>query len=312
MERGIQQTFQTPTIPKKRSRLKILIILIIVLVGLSIGGYPYFAKDKPPPWQIGRSSKQRMPERFRGDQTWSGEILITGDTFIEGNLTILPGTIVRFAVQDDQNSGEEIGPDGFNDLDPTRLLKYEKAHSGLYISGKLIAVGTPDKQILFTSAAKKPNYADWVSIGFGGDGSIIEYCIVKWSRNGISPGRNQPNTIIRNNVVKNTFWGGIGSGFSGAHIYNNEIWEAGHEGIDVQGGNPIIENNVIHNSHTGIVILSGSATVRNNTMINVGDGIHIGRGATPTLENNLTELAPKDFTREWRYKNFSYTMRDEK
>ena len=108
------------------------------------------------------------------------------------------------------------------------------------------------------------------------------------------------------------FLGGIGAGFSGAHIYNNEIWEAGHEGIDVQGGNPIIENNVIHDSHSGIVILKGSAIVRNNTMINVGNGVHVDDRATPILENNSVELAPRGSTKEWRYENFVYTMRKEK
>ena len=291
---------------------KLILISALAILILAVAGYFYFAGNKQVSWQ-GSKSSQNISGRFRGDQTWSGEILITGDVGIGGNLTILPGTVVRFDIGDDQHSGEEIGPDGFNDSDPTRLIEYEKTHSGLYVSGKLIAVGTSDKQIVFTSAAEKPNYADWVSIGFGGDGSIIEYCIVEWSRNSITPGRNQPNTIIRNNVVRNTFWGAIGAGFSGAHVYNNEIWEAGHEGIDVQGGNPTIENNVIHNAHAGIVILSGLAIVRNNTMINVGNGIHVGKeGATPILENNNVELAPNGSTKEWRYGNFAYKMREEK
>jgi len=242
------------------------------------------------------------------DQTWSGEVLITGDVFIRGDLTILPGTIVRFAVQDDQARGEEIGPDGYNDMDPTRLLEYEESHSGLHIGGKLIASGTPDEWIIFTSAAEEPAYADWVSIGFQGDGSLIEYSLIEWSRNGITPGRNQPNTIIRNNVINYTLWGAISSGYSGAQIYNNEIWETGHEGIDVQGGDPLIENNVIYNSNSGIVILRGSATVRNNTMINVGGGIHVVEGATPTLENNYIEHAPEHSTMEWRYGDFAYMM----
>ncbi len=287
--------------------LPLVILIVLVLVGVGAASYFYFARDKQM-LRPGSKSSQGMSGGFRGDQTWSGEILITGDVGIDGNLTILPGTVVRFAVGDDQNSGEEIGPDGFNDLDPTRLLEYEKAHSSLYVTGKLIAAGTADEWIVFTSAAKEPNYADWVSLGFGGDGSLVEYSLVEWSRNSISPGRDQPNTIIRNNMIKNTFWGAIGGGYSGAHIYNNEIWEAGHEGIDVQGGNPIIENNVIHDANTGIVILSGSATVKNNTMLNVGNGIHIGKGATPTQEGNRIELPPKGFTKEWRYANFAYRL----
>jgi parallel beta-helix repeat protein len=247
--------------------LPLVILIVLVLVGIGALGYFYFSRNRRM-LRPGSRSGQSISGGFRGDQTWSGEILITGDVGIDGNLTILPGTIVRFVVGDDQ--------------------------------------------ILFTSAAEKPDYADWVSLGFGGDGSIVEYCIVEWSRNSITPGRNQPNTKIRNNIIKNTFWGAIGGGFSGARIENNEIWEAGHEGIDVQGGNPIIENNVIHNAQAGIVILSGSATVKNNTMINVGDGIHVGKGSTPILENNLVEEALHNFTKEWRYGNFAYKMREEK
>ena len=290
---------------------KIILISTLAILALGVGGYSYFGRNKQklrPGTRIG----QEISGGFRGNQTWSGEILITGDVGIDGSLTILPGTIVRFTVGDDQGSGEEIAADGFNDNDPTRLLKYEKAHSGLYVTGKLIAVGTADEQILFTSAAEEPNYADWVSIGFGGDGSIIENCVVEWSRNSITPGRNQPNTIIKNNLIKNTYWGGIGGGFSGAQILDNEIIEAGHEGIDVQGGNPVVENNIIKNAHAGIVILNDSAIVRNNTMINVGGGIHVDDRATPILENNSVELAPKNSTKEWRYEDFAYKMRKEK
>jgi len=136
----------------------------------------------------------------------------------------------------------------------------------------------------------------------------MEYCVVEWSRHGIGLGHNTPNTIIRNNIINYTFWGSISSGYSSAQIYDNEIWESGHEGIDVQGGNPIIENNKIYNAHTGIVILSGSATVKNNAMINVGDGIYVASGATPALENNHVELASSDSKLEWSYGNFSYVM----
>jgi len=31
-----------------------------------------------------------------------------------------------------------------------------------------------------------------------------------------------------------------------AQLYNNEIWGAGHEGIDVQSGKPVIEHNKQH------------------------------------------------------------------
>jgi parallel beta-helix repeat protein len=245
---------------------------------------------------------------YHENQIWNGKILITGDTHIDGDLTILPGTVVKFVVGDNIGWGIENPPDGYNDLDPTRLKNYDTTHSQLVVNGKLTAKGAPDKKIIFTSASSKPNYADWVGIHVGSDRSIVEYCLVEWSRNGIALESNTPHTIIRNNTIKHTLWGSICTGHSSAQIYNNEIWESGHEGVDVQGGNPIIENNKIYNSHTGIVILSGSATVKNNTMINVGYGVYIASGATPIQENNHLELAPSDSKLEWGYKNFYYVM----
>jgi hypothetical protein len=246
---------------------------------------------------------------FMESQIWSGEVLVTGDVTIGQDLTILPGTIVRFAVQDDQQQGYETPADGYNDLDPTRLMSYGITHSSLTVQGKLNAVGTPEEIILFTSAAENPKIADWEAIYPQGDGSLIEWAIIEWSRNGISPGdQPTPNSIFRNNVIRHTLWGAISTGWSSCQVYNNEISECGHEGVDVQGGNPIIENNTIYDSHCGIVILRGSAVVKDNVTRNVGNGIHVGKDATPVLENNQTILAPHDSKKEWRYGDFAYRM----
>lgn len=254
-------------------------------------------------------SYQSLSGEFNENQIWSGEITITGDTAIEGDLTILPGTVIKFKVQDDENAGEEVEADGYNDHDPTRLDEYEKTHSVLAVMGRLMAKGTPDERILFTSDSEEPYYADWISVNVEKDGSLVEYCILEWSRNGISLGGDkQPNTIIRNNIINHSFWTGVCTDDSGGQVYNNEIWDAGHEGVDVQNGDPVIENNIIHTCHTGIVVLKGSPKIKNNTMINVGNGIHVTSEASPVLENNHVELAPHDSTKEWRYDNFAYKM----
>ncbi len=262
----------------------------------------------PPEVKTRRVENTAISGKFRENQAWGGEILITGDTHVDGDLTIMPGTLVRFVVGDDIGWGNEIQPDGYNDLDPTRLKSYEATHSDLAVNGKLVARGTPDKRIVFTSAAAKPGYADWVGIHIGGDGSAVEYSVVEWSRHGIGLGPGMPNTVVRSNVINHTLWGSVSSGHSSAQIRDNEIWGAGHEGIDVQGGSPVIENNKIYDAHTGIVVLGGSAAIRGNTMKNVGDGVHAAAGATPALENNLVELAPDGSVMKWSYGNFSYRM----
>ncbi len=245
---------------------------------------------------------------YRESEVWGGEILITGDVYMDKNLKILPGTVVKFAVQDDQQDGWEIPADGYNDLDPIRLISYGKTHSSLMVGGKLTAAGTLNNKILFTSAAENPKIADWEGIYPQGDGSLIEYSIIEWSRGGISAGSDTPNSIFRNNIIRYTMWGAIASGWSGSQMYNNEIYECGHQGIAVDGGDPIIENNTIYDCHGGIVVLRGSAIVRNNLMKKVGNGIQIGGDATPTIENNSIILASASSEKEWCYEDFCYPM----
>ncbi|MDO8660376.1 MAG: right-handed parallel beta-helix repeat-containing protein [Candidatus Woesearchaeota archaeon] len=258
------------------------------------------------PAKITNSSRSGI---YLGNQIWNGDILITGDTTIIGSLTVLPGTIVRFAVQDDQHSGDETSADGYNDDDPTRLVAYSKTHSELVVLGKLTAIGLVDKKIIFTSAALKPKLADWVGISPLGDGSRIEYAIIEWSRHGIGIGNtNTPNSVFQKNIMHNTLWGPLSLGSSSAQAYDNELFECGHEGIDVQGGNPIIIGNYVHDCHAGIIVLAGSPTIKNNVLKNIGDGVHIQEGANPVLENNTVELALENNTKEWRYEGFAYRM----
>ena len=283
--------------------------LATLLIPILIIGITLFSGCIQPSGEPKEVYNTTVSGHYEEDQIWSGEILVTGDVFIRGTLTILPGTIVKFKVSDDTSSGEEIPADGFNDLDPTRLVSYGKTHSSLTVAGKLIAAGTPEERIIFTSAAENPKIADWEVINPQGDGSRIEYATIEWSRGGISPVNGPtPNSIFRNNRIRYTMWGSISTGRSSAQVYDNEIYECGHEGIDVQGGNPIIENNTIYDCHVGIVVLGGSAVIRNNVMTNVGDGIHIGGDATPTLENNQIEIATPDSTKEWCYESFCYPM----
>ena len=93
-------------------------------------------------------------------------------------LAPIPGTVVKFAVQDDQQDGWETPADGYNALDPTRLISYGKTHSSLMVEGKLTAAGTLNNKVLFTSAAENPKIADWEAIYPQDDRSLIEYSII--------------------------------------------------------------------------------------------------------------------------------------
>ncbi len=247
-----------------------------------------------------------------GNQEWSETITITGDTIIIGNLTVQPGTKVQFAVSDDRHSGDEIGPDGYNDNDPTRLKSWTTTHSNLVVLRKIIAQGTAQQRILFTSAAAQPNYADWEAIVFYGNHSVIEYATVEWSRNGVNPMGNQPDSVISHNIIRNIFWGAVSANTTTIQILENEISEAGHEGIDMKSGQQVVRNNTITDCHTGIMVGDSNAIVEGNTIRNCGDAITPATNPnfSEYLKKNTIEIAPDTAAKEWRYGNFAYHLFD--
>ncbi|KKU48657.1 MAG: hypothetical protein UX68_C0010G0032 [Parcubacteria group bacterium GW2011_GWA2_46_9] len=252
-----------------------------------------------------KTANTKVSGMYFGNQEWGGEIAVTGDTEIIGNLTVTPGTVVKFVVGDDRGRGDEVEKDGFNDNDPTRLRSYTATHSSLFVFRKLIAQGTKEKNIVFTSAAMEPRLADWESIVFRGDGSIVDNVVVEYSRNGLNPMGSQPNSVIKNSVVRHALWGTISSANSSIKIINNYLSDAGHEGIDLAyKTEQIVRGNTIEDCHTGIAAMDGSAIIENNTIRNCGDGIFINKGASPKVYNNTIVIAPADSKREWRYDNY--------
>jgi parallel beta-helix repeat protein len=97
------------------------------------------------------------------DETWAeGVHVVTGDVYVDGvTLTILPGAVIRF------NEGEGL------------YMGYHGSFSG----ATLIANGTADKPITFTSSATIKSAGDWDLIGFydgASTASSMQYCIVEY------------------------------------------------------------------------------------------------------------------------------------
>ncbi|MBI5696024.1 MAG: right-handed parallel beta-helix repeat-containing protein [Nitrospirae bacterium] len=93
------------------------------------------------------------------DETWSGTVRVAGTVVVEKGvrLTILPGTRVMF----------EKGPPCEEGI----------ADTGLFVKGTLVADGTPDARIVFTSGADEPAIGDWGEVKlYESSGSSISYC----------------------------------------------------------------------------------------------------------------------------------------
>ncbi len=282
-----------------------IVIIIILLLAF------YFFKGNSLPKNV----QDKIRSGFIGNEIWSGTINVTGDLFVypPATLTIKPGTTVYVSPTDNAPKFSiEVLPDGFNDIDPTRLKAYDETH--ITINGKIIALGTKERPIIFTSAAENPKIADWSQLNLD-EGSRLDYVIAEYLR---TPSVNGDGVEITNSIFRHIMWGGISLSDKSPRIINNTIYDCGHEGIDVHGGEPYIANNFIYECNTGIVVITdylevvpghffkgrSNPTIVNNTLLDNGHGIYILNSGGTYINNTVT--SPTGPKHDWCYEDFCY------
>lgn len=189
------------------------------------------------------------------DTTWSGTVILSGDIYVPPGitLTITPGTVVKFKKIDEKSDQNMFGIDS---------PYYPEAE--LIVRGRLVAEGTPDNQIVFTSAEMTPRPADWGAINFLGSeednrikyvkiycayngvhahGSVVDVSRSEFARNGVgisfkkeeetpdAPWFGRPSRLKITYCVFSGNKGGIGFRNSKAEILHNEIRENKFFGI---------------------------------------------------------------------------------
>jgi hypothetical protein len=116
---------------------------------------------------------------------WQGEILVEGVISVKrgATLTVRPGTVVKF---------KKIDRD-----------KNKVGDGEIMVEGRLIARGTPEKKILFTSAEKNPEKSDWSYVQFisSDGGNVIENCQFEYAYTGVMI--HYANVKITNSLFKN-------------------------------------------------------------------------------------------------------------
>ena len=238
------------------------------------------------------------------DERWKGVIVVTGDVTVINNatLTIEPGAIVRMAANsDDQRNGPDTPvTDYFYRNDPPSRPS-QMCSIGVY-GGNLIAIGTSDKKILFTSSSSNPIRGDWHSIQYNKFGSklVLDNAIMEYSYHGlqINDKATEENITIENTIIRHVVTCCICSGPNDRNgqmsikITNNDISDCGHEAIDTHVDGFIIENNYIHDnlwsfgdgpSGGGVVIDKTNITVKNNIFENNRVGINVLEPNTQSL-----------------------------
>ncbi len=178
-----------------------------------------------------------------GFKIWRGTIVIQGDITIPSGsqLNIEPGTKIYFAAnRDDLRGGND------------------KTRSELIVRGKLIARGTAESKIIFTSRSPSPRMGDWYGLQFlhSQPGCVLDYSVVEYAYNGITI-KNTSLPVV-NCEIRYNYNAGIRAEVKASpKIIQNIITQNGYAGLVCElGATPTLTDNLINQNSIGVVVLS--------------------------------------------------------
>src|SRR3989338_7813891 len=186
-------------------------------------------------------------------QLWDGNITVVGDVFVVPwiSLTIAPGTIILFEKDTDiEGTDWTKWADDYiiEHNDPTGKEGYGESH--FEIAAKIIAMGTKENPIIFTSAQTKKEYADWDQLVLF-SGSILENVDLSFAHNGIN--LDGEGVVIKNSIIHNSLWSCIDVFSTDNLIEGNEVYHCWHQAIGFKApGKNVVKGNDIHDSQLSV------------------------------------------------------------
>ncbi len=245
----------------------------------------------PPATQassIPSTTNKTTSGRMSEDETWHGEILITGDIEIPQGviLTIEPGTTIRFTAQsDDQHGEEEYSPEDPSTMHATMI--------SILVFGELDAQGMPDQPIVFTSDSEAPGQMDWQSITVEGSGTVrLEHVTIEHGFFGLQLNSPMLHVAVSQSTFQDITTCAICA--EGARplegpviISDSQFIRCGRESIDTyRDQNIVVHHNVFSENYVGIMSVGSSITIEGNLFINNERGIGVVEGGTPDIIGN--------------------------
>jgi parallel beta-helix repeat protein len=214
-------------------------------------------------------------------------------TYVERNITQnTDWTLVDspFIVSNDVN----VADAATLTIEPGVQVKFGGDFS-ITVNGIIIADGTSDRTILFTSNSLNATPGDWNTIRINStQPSSLTHCTIEYASDGttLEAGTlNLQNNIIRYNTNGTTIYGGT------ATIQNNHITNNTVNGISIAGGNQAtVRNNLITQNENGITLtgnLTGNTDItQNNILQNTENGILLSAdtyGTTQVTQNTVSQ-----------------------
>lgn len=185
------------------------------------------------------------------DTTWSAMVHVHNSVFVPENitLTILPGTWVEFRHY--RGYKEDISV-------------------GLFVAGgTIVAIGTPDQQIWFTSDAEVPRNGDWAGISCAGtNDSVFKYVIIEFGIIGLEQGDSSVN--ITHSIVRWVNTEGLYAEKSSPIIEYNLIYGNAYHEIALEQYNYDVQvrYNIFKGGHFGIHAEATNVTIEGNYFVN--------------------------------------------
>lgn len=184
-------------------------------------------------------------------------------------------------------------------IQPGTQIRFNQYHP-MKVYGTLIAEGTTNNKILFTSNKSAPTSNDWVGIEVYSTSldskitnCILEYAYLCLSVNGCAP-------LIEYNEVRNFWYQGIRLLNSSGAVRHNLVhdFSGNGQGYGISFSNytyysdtPLIECNEVYNSTGacyGIAAYAAKGAVKNNFCHDI-TGIGIGSYDSSSVENNIVK-----------------------
>ena len=213
------------------------------------------------------------------DETWSGVKLINETIIVpEGvTLNIEPGTVIKFKHY--------------------RGYKEPWRRIGITVDGgTLKAVGTPEKQIWFTSDADNPINGDWQGISLSNTkNSEFNYVIVEFGEMGIEQFDSEVN--ISNSIIRWNNAEGLYAERSKPVFENNTLYGNGYHEIALEQYNQDVQilNNVFRDGHFAIHHEKTSSHIEGNYFKNYTfEAITAGMGSDIVVKRNKFENIGQD------------------
>ena len=207
-------------------------------------------------------------------------------------------------------------------IEPGVIIKFDPIYTGvfnrLYIKGKLIAEGTTENRIYFTSlyddamggdtngdgGATTPVSKSWYAINFvnGSISNSLKYVTVKYGYEGIYFGSGSSGNI--ENVEVSDGYGGIST--SGATVtINNALLKNLSQGLEVRNSGTMTASGVVIDDiyyHAMVRVIGGTMTISDFELKNGAfDGFWIGSGGTLNASDGKINNFPDNGIDCWNY-----------